>query len=94
MGEAMIKKEHCNCTVQAVRELIFWDNYNFDNEALWAVPLERFHGLALLDSDQHRRKYLWDFFLPHYSCPHKEKVGVMAVRDHPSLPQLASTLCS
>eukprot|EP00884_Botryococcus_braunii_P008611 jgi/Botrbrau1/17751/Bobra.0127s0011.2 len=63
---------------QALRELSFWDNYNFDNEALWLIPLEKFHGVALLDSDRHRRKYLWDFFLPHYSCPHKEKIGVMA----------------
>lgn len=71
----------CPSPVQAFIEDAFWQNYRFDAEALAALPAETFKdSLIIKDSIGYRRKYLWDFFNPHYSCPLKEKIGILAVR--------------
>lgn len=76
-------------SVQAVREKIFWENYNIDMEALKAMPPDRWidHTIPvdIKEPSGPIRKFLWDFFQPHYNCPLVEKVGVLPVRFHTAL---------
>lgn len=69
-------------SLQEEKDLIeeaFWVNYNFDSAALAALSPDVFQqGIAIVDASGYRRKYLWDFFNAHYSCPLKEKVGILA----------------
>jgi hypothetical protein len=59
----------------------YWENVGFDMEALAQLPKDTFaEGLVMLDFRGFRNKFLWDYFLPHFTCPQKEKVGVLAVR--------------
>jgi hypothetical protein len=53
-------------------------------DALSQLPKDTFaESLVMVDPRGFRQKFLWDYFLPHYSCPQKEKVGVLAVRMPP-----------
>lgn len=55
-------------------------NYNFDASGLAALAPDVFQqSVAIVDAHGYRRKYLWDFFNAHYSCPLKEKVGILTV---------------
>ncbi len=65
-------------------EQSYWENVGFDMDALSQLPKETFaESLVMVDTRGFRQKFLWDYFLPHYSCPQKEKVGVLAVRVAP-----------
>ncbi len=53
-------------------------------DALSQVPKNSFGAnVFIADPMGQRQKFLWDYFMPHYSCPQKERVGTLAVR--PSL---------
>jgi hypothetical protein len=75
-GVQLVRLPH----VQGFIEDAFWQNYKFDAESLAVLPADTFkESLIIKDSIGYRRKYLWDFFNPHYSCPLKEKIGILAV---------------
>eukprot|EP00884_Botryococcus_braunii_P008595 jgi/Botrbrau1/17737/Bobra.0127s0002.1 len=59
-------------------EASYWNAVTFDLQALVQHPASAFQGVSILTRERYRRKYIWDFFAPHYSCPQKEKVGVLA----------------
>ncbi len=66
--------------MQAAVEAAYWENMNADIAALAALPpTDNVTSIVILDTDLNPRKFLWDYFLPQYTCPQKEKVGVMPV---------------
>ncbi|EIE27040.1 hypothetical protein COCSUDRAFT_64052 [Coccomyxa subellipsoidea C-169] len=60
-------------------EAIYQETQAIQNEELAKVkPTDFTQGLAILSADGNnwRLKYIWDYFLPAYNCPLKEKIGI------------------
>ena len=65
---------YCYAQNDPVAEAIYVDGQRFSSAALDALGPDAFST----DVNDNHRKYIWDFFLPLQSCPHQEKLGVLA----------------